>query len=608
VIRARVVLAALLVGLGAPGCGSPEGETGSAERPVNATGSGTIVRGSDDRLWVASPDDRSVGVVEPSSLRTVDRISGDGTPAQVIALVEGVAVSFADRAQILFIDDAASVEIPCSRGDGMATWTSGGRELLAVACPTEGRVAIVDVVDRQVLGTLQAPPRTSEVTVAGNELVAATTTGTLRAWTLADLVVTGGLGSVAHRDTLVWVLPGRSASQLDALVATPAGAVAAYQVVDNERAADPTDPADTGSYASVIEGNARIEPALSGWCPHLFSDFSVPATALSGPSALAVDAERSRLWVVGRFTGDVVVLDCSAAASADGRAEVIARFEVGVGAAGIALSADGSTAWVDGAFDHSIIELSLGDGATDGATGRAVRELGSMTLTASAQQGRRLFNDATNVHLTPNRVVTCASCHMGGGEDGLNWRISTRAIATKYRRTPPLWGLADTGSLHWNGEFSSLGDLTTDTIHQLLGGDALLVDRSAIADWLALVEPPPAHWTDGSPAAAAELATGKALFGSDVVGCAACHDAAGVDVSDELRHDVVAPSHDPDGVLDAVRTPRLVGLAARAPYLHDGRAETLVQLLGDNAGDRHGSTSQLTNEQRQALLSYLRSR
>lgn len=594
----------------------------------DVAGSGTIVQVG-DRVWVASPDDRSVAAVDPSTLDTVERVDLDGTPDRLLPIGKQVLVSFRDRSYLSLVTPgagarlAARIDLPCAAGAAMASWWSDDRRYVAVACPIDGRVAIVDMYARAVRGWL-TDVRPGEVAVHGGSLVAAATNGSLTTWELDEVdgasvaaPPSGPVGEVAVEGerSRVWSPKDRRVSQVKALVSTPAGPAAAYQVIDSERAADPTRPGDTGSYASVIEGMARIEPAVGAWCPNLMSDFSDVRRSLSGAAALAVDAAHGRLWVVGEFTGNVMVLDCAApAVDVDGvsRASVLASFDVGVGARGIVLSEDGSTAWVDSAFDHAVARIDLDPSASpsSGTVERKVRDVGAIALSDEAQQGRRQFHDATDVHLTPNRVVTCASCHTGAGDDGVAWRISTADIPRKYRRTPPLWALSragnSAGSLHWDAGFDELDDLTIDTVRQLLGGDGLLVDSAAIGSYLAETPVPLGAWIAGDdPAAAALVDDGRALF-EGPAGCAGCH--AGEQGSDGLAHDVVEESGDPDGVLGLVRTPRLVGLAGRSGFLHDGRASGLSDLLTANADDRHGVTSGLTDEQRAALVAYLRTR
>jgi cytochrome c peroxidase len=54
------------------------------------------------------------------------------------------------------------------------------------------------------------------------------------------------------------------------------------------------------------------------------------------------------------------------------------------------------------------------------------------------------------------------------------------------------------------------------------------------------------------------------------------------------------------------QVPSLRGLAARAPYMHDGCAATLHDRFGPcGGGDRHGVTSALTTDQIDDLVAYL---
>jgi hypothetical protein len=52
-------------------------------------------------------------------------------------------------------------------------------------------------------------------------------------------------------------------------------------------------------------------------------------------------------------------------------------------------------------------------------------------------------------------------------------------------------------------------------------------------------------------------------------------------------------------------TPTLKGAWEFPPYLHDGSAATLAEVLAKNPGDKHGRTSQLTAREREQLAAYL---
>ena len=81
-------------------------------------------------------------------------------------------------------------------------------------------------------------------------------------------------------------------------------------------------------------------------------------------------------------------------------------------------------------------------------------------------------------------------------------------------------------------------------------------------------------------------------------------------LTDRQRHDVgtLKPSSGGrlGGPLDGIDTPTLRGLWATAPYLHDGSAATLRDVLTTaNPAGRHGNLSPLTPAQIDQLVEYL---
>ena len=57
----------------------------------------------------------------------------------------------------------------------------------------------------------------------------------------------------------------------------------------------------------------------------------------------------------------------------------------------------------------------------------------------------------------------------------------------------------------------------------------------------------------------------------------------------------------------AYDTPTLLGVYRSAPYLHDGTALTLKDVLTTmNSGDRHGTTSHLSESQIDDLVAFLK--
>ena len=63
---------------------------------------------------------------------------------------------------------------------------------------------------------------------------------------------------------------------------------------------------------------------------------------------------------------------------------------------------------------------------------------------------------------------------------------------------------------------------------------------------------------------------------------------------------------DDSGLFDI---PQLVNIALTAPYLHDGSARTLEAIWTVyNPGDKHGRTNDLTKDELNDLIEYLRTR
>ena len=89
------------------------------------------------------------------------------------------------------------------------------------------------------------------------------------------------------------------------------------------------------------------------------------------------------------------------------------------------------------------------------------------------------------------------------------------------------------------------------------------------------------------------------------VGCANCHtpglytNLKSYDVGTHGKYDRESYSFD---------TPTLVEVWRTAPYLHDGSAATIRDVLTThNKGDKHGRTSHLSAKQMDDLVAYVRS-
>lgn len=87
--------------------------------------------------------------------------------------------------------------------------------------------------------------------------------------------------------------------------------------------------------------------------------------------------------------------------------------------------------------------------------------------------------------------------------------------------------------------------------------------------------------------------------------CITCH--SGPKGTDQKSFDVgTRRATDNSGVLD---TPQLTNIGLTAPYLHDGSAQTLEEIWTVfNPEDKHGRTNDLTKDELNDLIEYLRTR
>jgi cytochrome c553 len=200
--------------------------------------------------------------------------------------------------------------------------------------------------------------------------------------------------------------------------------------------------------------------------------------------------------------------------------------------------------------------------------------------------GHDLFHQST-----PSGLA-CASCHPEGGEDGRVWLFND----VEQRRTQSLEvGLRGTEPFHWRGELAGVSSLMTEVFFFRMGGPLQNEARvNALADFIFELEGP----APMRVAADALALQGKALFESAAVGCATCH--SGENFSDNKSYDV--------GTGEMLQVPSLVGVAYRAPLMHDGCAADLwARFEPSCGGSRHGSTAELTVEQVNALVAYMES-
>ncbi len=226
---------------------------------------------------------------------------------------------------------------------------------------------------------------------------------------------------------------------------------------------------------------------------------------------------------------------------------------------------------------------------------------------------RRAFTFARTLGLSAAGRFSCGSCHVEGRDDGIVW-----FGPAGERQTPTLAGdLAGSAPYNWKGTEAELAGNIGKTVGRLGGSGLSAASRQALADFVTHgIVTPPNPYVAASGLSEQQL-RGKSLFLDPVVGCAGCHSPATAftdgkthDVGTKTALDVLSKGFDgPTGASPGTpaiefNTPSLRLLFDTAPYLHDGSAKSLFDVLAKTAG-KMGNVVNLTTDQRSDLVAYL---
>jgi YVTN family beta-propeller protein len=327
------------------------------------------------------------------------------------------------------------------------------------------------------------------------------------------------------------------------------------------------------------------------------------------PWDVALAKNDTELWVVNAGSNDVSVLDISNPS----RPSRVAHVAVGDNPRGIVLSPDGSTVYVNNVLAGTVSVIDAGTYAvTDVIT------VTDIPLPPTLLHGKRLFHSSARSDLAQAAWVSCNTCHVEGEHDGRTWLLQFIGEAPPgsvvTRNTTSLLGMIETYPLRWSAEWDESADsefsvrfeqfgsgLISGEMHPTLGtpnqGRSYDLDcLAAFIDSLALPE--------RTHTLTLVEQRGKAIFESPETGCASCHPVPLY--TDLQQHDVGTADGPGEWFGPLIDTPTLRFLYDSLPYLHDGSAPTLYDVLTTtNPDDAHGVTSHLTEQELDDLIAFL---
>jgi mono/diheme cytochrome c family protein len=255
----------------------------------------------------------------------------------------------------------------------------------------------------------------------------------------------------------------------------------------------------------------------------------------------------------------------------------------------------GNRAFVAGYFSDSLdaVDLSAAQPVAEAVELNPGHQMTTLRL------GEMYFNDAT---ICFQGWQSCATCHDDDGRvDGLNWDLlndgignpkDTKSLVLSHQ-TPPVMSLGVRATAEIavrNGIANSLATALPEEV------------PAAMDEWIKSLQPGPSpHLVNGKLSEAARR--GEKLFNSSDMGCANCHEPR---LFTDLHSYDVGTRNAFDKEDREFDTPTLRELWRTSPYLHDGSAATIRDVLTTrNTKDEHGKTSRLTAQQIDDLAEYL---
>ncbi len=221
--------------------------------------------------------------------------------------------------------------------------------------------------------------------------------------------------------------------------------------------------------------------------------------------------------------------------------------------------------------------------------------LGPQQAQTTQRRGEMLFNDA---RLCFQQWQSCASCHPDARSDGLNWDLLNDGMGNA-KNTKSMLLAHQTPPVMITGVRDRAETAVRAGIRHIQFAVRPEEDAVAIDTYLKSLKPLASpRLVDGKLSAAARR--GQILFKQ--AGCAKCH-------SGPLHTDLKSYNVGTGAGLEQDRafdTPALIEAWRTAPYLYDGRAASLKQVLVDfNPQDRHGRTSQLSSQEIDDLVEFV---
>jgi len=288
---------------------------------------------------------------------------------------------------------------------------------------------------------------------------------------------------------------------------------------------------------------------------------------------------------------------------------VVHRIPTGREPTGIAVAPDGRFAYIANRLDDSVSVVDLAKLKVSSTI-----NLGGPKEITAVRRGERLFYDASFCF---QGQLACATCHPHEGlSDGLTWMLETPKLGRDVVENRTLLGIADTSPFKWNGKNRDLATQAGPRAAMFIFRSQGFSPREAqdVQSFIQSLRLPrnPHLGSDRELTDAQER--GREIFfrtgtnnGSLIPPgnrCYFCHPPSTHYTSRVQINVGTATTYDTIKEFDI---PQLESVYMRAPYLHNGEAQTLEEIWTKfNPEDKHGITSDMDKLQLNDLIEFLK--
>lgn len=286
---------------------------------------------------------------------------------------------------------------------------------------------------------------------------------------------------------------------------------------------------------------------------------------------------------------------------------IVKHIPAGKNPRSILMMPDGRTAFVAQSLDDTLGVIDLARMEMTGTV-----DLGGPKIITKQRRGEQYFH---NAFVTFHRQYACNSCHPDGHVDGMSYDIEADGIGIEPVDNRTLRGILDTAPFKWEGTNPSLARQCGPRLAVFFTRLAPFTPEQldALDYYVTTIPRPPNRFRPLGAALSPAQRRGKEIFERGATNdgrlipperrCVNCHFPPYY--TDRKRHDVgTKMSFDRTGSFDV---PHLNNIYDSAPYLHNGMAATLEEIWTVyNPDDKHGVTNDMTKDQLNDLIEFLK--